>query len=124
MDMPPRIVRQTLLFCATFPSDIQLTSSANYIFLAVDRVGSSTDLIVQRVEFVLDSDKRCHLVPLLVVVRTGGVVVGLEVVTLEKKGHAVEEEEVLAITMAVEEVMVLLVVYMAEKLLSAWGLSF
>lgn len=38
---------------------------ANYIFLAVGRVGSSTDLIVQRVEFVNDSDKRSHLMDLL-----------------------------------------------------------
>ena len=38
---------------------------SNYIFLAVGRVGSSTDLIVQRVEFVHDSDKRSHLMDLL-----------------------------------------------------------
>jgi ATP-dependent RNA helicase DDX3X len=38
---------------------------ADYIFLAVGRVGSSTDLIVQRVEFVLDSDKRSYLMDLL-----------------------------------------------------------
>lgn len=37
----------------------------NYIFLAVGRVGSSTDLIVQRVEFVHDSDKRSYLMDLL-----------------------------------------------------------
>ncbi|KAK6126829.1 hypothetical protein DH2020_039422 [Rehmannia glutinosa] len=38
---------------------------SNYIFLAVGRVGSSTDLIVQRVEFVHDSDKRSYLMDLL-----------------------------------------------------------
>ena len=38
---------------------------ADYIFLAVGRVGSSTDLIVQRVEFVLDADKRSYLMDLL-----------------------------------------------------------
>jgi ATP-dependent RNA helicase DDX3X len=38
---------------------------ANYIFLAVGRVGSSTDLIMQRVEFVQDTDKRSHLMDLL-----------------------------------------------------------
>lgn len=37
----------------------------NYIFLAVGRVGSSTDLIVQRVEFVHDYDKRSYLMDLL-----------------------------------------------------------
>lgn len=46
---------------------------ANYIFLAVGRVGSSTDLIVQRVEFVLDSDKRSHLMDLLHAQRENGV---------------------------------------------------
>ncbi|OVA11872.1 Helicase [Macleaya cordata] len=68
MDMPPRGVRQTLLFSATFPKEIQRMASdflSNYIFLAVGRVGSSTDLIVQRVEFVLESDKRSHLMDLL-----------------------------------------------------------
>ena len=38
---------------------------ANYIFLAVGRVGSSTDLIAQRVEFVHESDKKSHLMDLL-----------------------------------------------------------
>lgn len=38
---------------------------SNYVFLAVGRVGSSTDLIVQRVEYVLETDKRSHLMDLL-----------------------------------------------------------
>ena len=46
---------------------------ANYIFLTVGRVGSSTDLIVQRVEFVHESDKRSHLMDLLHAQRTNGV---------------------------------------------------
>lgn len=46
---------------------------ANYIFLAVGRVGSSTDLIVQRVEFVHESDKRSHLMDLLHAQRANGV---------------------------------------------------
>lgn len=45
---------------------------SNYIFLAVGRVGSSTDLIVQRVEFVHDSDKRSHLMDLLHAQRENG----------------------------------------------------
>ncbi|PON74457.1 DEAD-box ATP-dependent RNA helicase [Trema orientale] len=68
MDMPPRGMRQTMLFSATFPKEIQRMASdflSNYIFLAVGRVGSSTDLIVQRVEFVQESDKRSHLMDLL-----------------------------------------------------------
>ncbi|XP_074576968.1 DEAD-box ATP-dependent RNA helicase 37-like [Curcuma longa] len=75
MDMPPRGQRQTMLFSATFPKQIQRLASDflyNYIFLAVGRVGSSTDLIVQRVEFVLDSDKRSHLMDLLHAQRESG----------------------------------------------------
>ncbi|XVF55957.1 hypothetical protein PTKIN_Ptkin06aG0077500 [Pterospermum kingtungense] len=76
MDMPAQGVRQTMLFSATFPREIQRLASdflSNYIFLAVGRVGSSTDLIVQRVEFVLESDKRSHLMDLLHAQRENGV---------------------------------------------------
>ncbi|MBA0746774.1 hypothetical protein Gogos_009263 [Gossypium gossypioides] len=75
MDMPNRGVRQTMLFSATFPREIQRLASdflSNYIFLAVGRVGSSTDLIVQRVEFVHESDKRSHLMDLLHAQRENG----------------------------------------------------
>uniref|UniRef100_A0A0D6QSX3 RNA helicase n=1 Tax=Araucaria cunninghamii TaxID=56994 RepID=A0A0D6QSX3_ARACU len=68
MDMPPPGQRQTMLFSATFPREIQRLAAdflSNYIFLAVGRVGSSTDLIVQRVEFVPEADKRSHLMDLL-----------------------------------------------------------
>ncbi|XP_065855742.1 DEAD-box ATP-dependent RNA helicase 37-like [Euphorbia lathyris] len=68
MDMPPPGRRQTMLFSATFPKEIQRLASdflSNYIFLAVGRVGSSTDLIVQRVEYVHETDKRSHLMDLL-----------------------------------------------------------
>ncbi|XP_043691183.1 DEAD-box ATP-dependent RNA helicase 37-like isoform X3 [Telopea speciosissima] len=75
MDMPQRGARQTMLFSATFPKEIQRLAAdflSNYIFLAVGRVGSSTDLIVQRVEFVLESDKRSHLMDLLHAQRANG----------------------------------------------------
>ncbi|WOK91812.1 hypothetical protein Cni_G00503 [Canna indica] len=75
MDMPPSGQRQTMLFSATFPKEIQRLASDflyNYVFLAVGRVGSSTDLIVQRVEFVLDSDKRSHLMDLIHAQRDSG----------------------------------------------------
>jgi ATP-dependent RNA helicase DDX3X len=67
-DMPPAGVRQTMLFSATFPREIQRLASdflSNYIFLAVGRVGSSTELIVQRVEYVQDADKRSLLMDLI-----------------------------------------------------------
>ncbi|XP_072951410.1 DEAD-box ATP-dependent RNA helicase 37-like [Typha angustifolia] len=75
MDMPPQGVRQTMLFSATFPKEIQRLASdflSDYIFLSVGRVGSSTDLIVQRVEFVLESDKRSHLMDLIHAQRANG----------------------------------------------------
>ncbi|KDP26941.1 hypothetical protein JCGZ_21034 [Jatropha curcas] len=75
-DMPRPGARQTMLFSATFPKEIQRLASDflfNYIFLAVGRVGSSTDLIVQRVEFVHESDKRSHLMDLLHAQRANGV---------------------------------------------------
>ncbi|KAJ7975958.1 DEAD-box ATP-dependent RNA helicase [Quillaja saponaria] len=75
-DMPRPGLRQTMLFSATFPKEIQSLASdflSSYVFLAVGRVGSSTDLIVQRVEFVQESDKRSHLMDLLHAQRENGV---------------------------------------------------
>lgn len=46
---------------------------SSYVFLAVGRVGSSTDLIAQRVEYVLESDKRSHLMDLLHAQRETGM---------------------------------------------------
>lgn len=66
----------TCLICFSFSFVMQRLASdflANYVFLAVGRVGSSTDLIVQRVEFVHDGDKRSHLMDLLHAQRANGV---------------------------------------------------
>ncbi|KAL8546203.1 hypothetical protein ACS0TY_006060 [Phlomoides rotata] len=66
--MPSTGARQTLLFSATFPPEIKRLASdflSNYIFIAAGKVGSSTDLIAQRVEFVPDMDKRRSLINLL-----------------------------------------------------------
>ncbi|RZB93215.1 DEAD-box ATP-dependent RNA helicase 52, partial [Glycine soja] len=57
VDMPPAGARQTMRLASDFLS--------NYIFLAVGRMGSGTDLIVQRVEYVQESDKTSHLMDLL-----------------------------------------------------------
>ncbi|KAK1417253.1 hypothetical protein QVD17_26378 [Tagetes erecta] len=68
LDMPSRGSRQTMLFSATFPTEIQRLASdflKDYIFLSVGRVGSSTDLIQQKVVFVEDSEKRDYLRNLL-----------------------------------------------------------
>ncbi len=67
-DMPRTGQRQTLLFSATFPKEIQRLAADflhNYIFLAVGRVGSSTDLIVQHIEYVSPGDKRQVLLDLI-----------------------------------------------------------
>lgn len=59
--MPPTGQRQTLMFSATFPKEIQRLASdflRDYIFLTVGRVGSSTDLIVQNIVYISPPDKR------------------------------------------------------------------
>ncbi|CAL0325708.1 unnamed protein product [Lupinus luteus] len=76
MNMPPPGSRQTLLFSATFPTDIQKLAAdflTDYIFLSVGRVGSSTELIQQKVELVEDTDKRNYLMNLLHSQRGPGV---------------------------------------------------
>ncbi|XP_044435598.1 DEAD-box ATP-dependent RNA helicase 52A [Triticum aestivum] len=68
MGMPRKSVRQTMLFSATFPPEIQRLASdflSKYIFITVGRVGSSTDLITQQVEFVTNDEKRTYLIDLL-----------------------------------------------------------
>jgi len=60
-DMPATGQRQTMLFSATFPKEIQRLAADflhDYIFLTVGRVGSSTDLIAQHVEYVQQDQKR------------------------------------------------------------------
>ena len=49
--------RNTLMFSATFPEEIQQLAQdflQDYIFVAVGRVGSTTDLIVQQVSIFFD----------------------------------------------------------------------
>ena len=70
-NMPRSGDRQTLLFSATFPKEIQRLAADfmhNYIFLSVGRVGSSTDLIVQHIEYVAANDKRQVLLDLIATV--------------------------------------------------------
>ncbi|CAH9068543.1 unnamed protein product [Cuscuta europaea] len=67
-DMPPPGKRQTMLFSATFPAEIQRLAAeflSNYIFLSAGKVGSSTDRIDQKVEFVQEPDKKDFLRKLL-----------------------------------------------------------
>lgn len=60
--------RQTMMFSATFPKEIQRLAADflyDYIFLAVGRVGSTHENITQRVEYVDDHIKRDVLCRLL-----------------------------------------------------------
>eukprot|EP00210_Caulerpa_lentillifera_P004906 g4682.t1 len=84
-DMPRTGQRQTLLFSATFPKEIQKMAADflhDYIFLTVGRVGSSTELIVQHVERVEAQDKRDVLLDLV------GSIDGLTLVFVETKKGA------------------------------------
>ncbi|AET41577.1 DEAD-box ATP-dependent RNA helicase DED1 Ecym_8298 [Eremothecium cymbalariae DBVPG len=67
-DMPSVENRQTLMFSATFPTDIQHLAAdflKDYIFLSVGRVGSTSENITQKVLYVEDLDKRSVLLDLL-----------------------------------------------------------
>lgn len=67
-DMPRTDARQTLMFSATFPRDIQMLARdflKDYIFLSVGRVGSTSENITQKVEYVEDPDKRSVLLDIL-----------------------------------------------------------
>ncbi|XP_068558323.1 DEAD-box helicase 3 X-linked a isoform X4 [Cebidichthys violaceus] len=66
--MPPKGVRQTMMFSATFPKEIQILARdflEDYIFLAVGRVGSTSENITQKVVWVEENDKRSFLLDLL-----------------------------------------------------------
>eukprot|EP00747_Dinoflagellata_sp_TGD_P011137 gnl/TRDRNA2_/TRDRNA2_120481_c0_seq1.p1 gnl/TRDRNA2_/TRDRNA2_120481_c0~~gnl/TRDRNA2_/TRDRNA2_120481_c0_seq1.p1 ORF type:complete len:487 (-),score=100.63 gnl/TRDRNA2_/TRDRNA2_120481_c0_seq1:98-1507(-) len=60
--------RQTAMFSATFPDEIQRLAEeflTDRIFLTVGRVGSTTDLIVQSILYVGEQDKRSVLMDVL-----------------------------------------------------------
>ncbi|GAB1302651.1 ATP-dependent RNA helicase DDX3X [Apodemus speciosus] len=66
--MPPKGVRHTMMFSATFPKEIQMLARDfldEYIFLAVGRVGSTSENITQKVVWVEEIDKRSFLLDLL-----------------------------------------------------------
>lgn len=67
-DMPKVGQRQTMMFSATFPKEIQHLARDfldNYIFVTVGRVGSTTNSITQKLEWVEEHDKHSYLVKLL-----------------------------------------------------------
>ena len=67
-DMPNVKERQTLMFSATFPRDIQMLARdflKDYVFLSVGRVGSTSANITQKIEFVEEEDKQSVLLDIL-----------------------------------------------------------
>lgn len=85
-DMPSVQGRQTLMFSATFPRDIQMLARdflKDYVFLSVGRVGSTSENITQKVEYVEDADKRSVLLDIL---HTHGA--GLTLIFVETKRMA------------------------------------
>lgn len=67
-NMPGVGDRQTLMFSATFPKKVQELARqflGNYIYLTVGRVGSTSENITQKIEWVNEEDKRSFLLDLL-----------------------------------------------------------
>lgn len=63
--MPDVNNRQTLMFSATFPVNIQKLASdflKEYIFLKVGKIGSTNDFITQHVKYVEEEDKKKELI--------------------------------------------------------------
>ncbi|KAJ3347549.1 DEAD-box ATP-dependent RNA helicase [Kappamyces sp. JEL0680] len=60
--------RQTLMFSATFPRNIQMLARdflLDYVFLAVGRVGSTSENITQTIVYVEEDEKRSSLLDVL-----------------------------------------------------------
>lgn len=51
-ELPPKTERQTLMFSATFPEEIQTLASSllkpDFVFLSIGRVGAAADLVDQQ----------------------------------------------------------------------------
>ncbi len=92
-DMPETGERQTLMFSATFPKEIQRLAASflyDYIFLAVGRVGSTTDLVTQKfIRVENEDDKQIMLLDLINSVK------GLTIIFVETKKKADQLEDFL-----------------------------
>ncbi|KAK6026502.1 helicase protein, partial [Ostertagia ostertagi] len=68
--MPRKGDRVTAMFSATFPKIVQVLAQdflmPNYVFLAVGRVGSTSENIMQKVVWVEEHEKRSGATPILV----------------------------------------------------------
>lgn len=83
MGMPEKADRQTLMFSATFPEEIQRLAGDflnDYIFLTVGRVGGTTSDIQQTVLDVQEDQKREKLTELLSLSGTRSIETLLEII--------------------------------------------
>jgi ATP-dependent RNA helicase DDX3X len=79
--MPMVEDRQTMLFSATFPPNIQRLASdflSDYIFLTVGRVGSASKDVKQTVEYVENRDKTDHIMRFLLTIEEGLILIFVE----------------------------------------------
>jgi ATP-dependent RNA helicase DDX3X len=79
--MPQGEDRQTMMFSATFPPNIQRLASdflTDYIFLTVGRVGSASKDVTQTVEYVEQNDKLETLMRFLLTVEEGLILIFVE----------------------------------------------
>merc|ERR1719411_2218748 len=105
-EMPPKkgmssdpngITRQTLMFSATFPLEIQKLAQdflSDYIFVAVGRVGSTNTFIEQKLKYVEEYDKTAKLVEVVnAMTKTEQGTNPLTLVFVEKKRDAARVEK-------------------------------
>mmetsp|Transcript_88012 Transcript_88012/g.179566 ORF Transcript_88012/g.179566 Transcript_88012/m.179566 type:complete len:620 (-) Transcript_88012:317-2176(-) len=79
--MPQGDERQTMMFSATFPAQIQRLASDflhEYIFLTVGRVGSASKDVTQTVEYVEEQDKLNALMKFLLTIEDGLILIFTE----------------------------------------------
>jgi len=77
----PAETRQTMMFSATFPANIQRLASdfmKDYIFLTVGRVGSASKDVTQTVEYVEEQDKLDTLMKFLLTIEDGLILIFCE----------------------------------------------
>jgi len=68
LGMPDKYHRQTSMFSATFPDTIRQLARDflnTFVFIAIGRIGSTTDLVTQSVKYVEENDKKQELIKLL-----------------------------------------------------------
>merc|ERR1719502_1855686 len=79
--MPQGDDRQTMMFSATFPPNIQRLASdflRDYIFLTVGRVGSASKDVTQKVEYIEENEKLDAVMKFLLTIEDGLILIFTE----------------------------------------------